>query len=119
MNNHDDTTFTFTLARPVEVRGKTYSAITVRRPLVRDLIAAERQPGNTASDAALLAICAGVPFGDLGYFDAGDFRSLLIRAGDLGFFGGGEDEAPPPKTTPPGASSGASTPGPGGGSKSS
>lgn len=115
----DDATFTFTLTRPVEVRGRTYSAITVRRPLVRDLIAAERQPGATASDAALLAICADVPIGDLGYFDAGDFRSLLIRAGDLGFFGDGAAAEPNPKTTPPGGSSGVSTPGPDGGLKKS
>lgn len=117
MSDRDDATFIHTLARPVEIRGRTYTTLTVRRPLVRDLIAAERQPGATASDAALLAICADVPFGDFGHLDAGDFRTMLERAGDLGFFGAGP--AAGPATAPPGASSSPSTPGPGGVSESS
>ena len=40
--------FTHTLERSKEVRGKTYTSLTVRRPLVRDLIAADRQPGDVA-----------------------------------------------------------------------
>lgn len=121
MSARDDDTFTYTLRRAVEIRGKTYTHLTVRRPLVRDLIAAERQPAGVASDAALLAICADVPFGDLGHVDAADFRAAMTRAGDLGFFGAGGDAAPttPPTPTPPGGSSSPSTPVPGGASKSS
>ena len=102
--------FTHTLERSKEVRGKTYTSLTVRRPLVRDLIAAERQPGKVAGDAALLAILADVPFGDFGHLDAGDFRAMMNRAEELGFFGG----APMPDD-----SSASSTPGPAGDSPSS
>ena len=103
--------FTHTLERPKEVRDKTYTSLTLRRPLVRDLIAAERQPGKVAADAALLAICADVPFGDFGHLDAGDFRAIMDRAEEHGFFGAG---APTPDD-----SSASSTPGPAGDSPSS
>ena len=79
-------TYTHKLARPVTIRNKEYVELTVRRPLVRDLIAAERQPGDVASSAALVAICADVPFADFGYFDAEDFRACLAKGELLGFF---------------------------------
>ena len=65
----------------------------MRRPLVRDLIAAERQQGEVAGDAALLAICADVPFADFGHLDAEDYRGLMREAVGHGFFGGSETSA--------------------------
>ena len=96
--------FNFVLLRPKEVRGKTIESLTVRRPLVKDLIAAERQPGKVAGDAALIAICANIPFGDFGHLDAGDFRAIMEIAEDRGFFGGGgvtPDESLPSSTPGP------------------
>ena len=83
--------FTYTLMHPTEVRGKQYTVLTIRRPLVRDLIAADRQPGGVGSAAALIATCAGVPVGDFGYFDASDFRDILARGEALGFFAAGDN----------------------------
>lgn len=103
--------FTYVLLRPKKVRDKELSSLVVRRPLVRDLIAAERQPGKVAGDAALIAICAGIPFADFGHLDAGDFRTIMQLAEDRGFFGGGGET--------PGESSASSTPGPAGDSPSS
>lgn len=80
------TEFTHTLARPFRIRGKQHSVLTVRRPLVRDLIAADRQPGAVAAAAALVAVCADVPVADFGYMDAEDFRAVLARGTGLGFF---------------------------------
>ena len=104
-------TFDYTLARPKTVSNRTYGQLTVRRPLVRDLIAAERQPGKVAGDAALLAICADVPFADFGHLDAADFRAMTDKAEELGFFGGGARES--------GDSSSPSTPAPAGDSPTS
>ena len=78
----------YKLVRRVEVRGKTYAEVKLRRPLVRDLIAAERQEGKVAGDAALIAICGDIPLGDLGHFDAADFRAIVDLADAAGFFGG-------------------------------
>ena len=74
------------LAHPTKIRNQEYTELTVRRPLVRDLIAAERQPGDVASGAALVALCADVPFADFGYFDAEDFRAILAKGELHGFF---------------------------------
>ena len=84
----DAVRFEYTLRHPVDVRDKHYATLVVRRPRVRDLIEAERQPGAVGSSAALLAICADVPIADFGHVDAGDFRSLLQQGERLGFFPG-------------------------------
>ena len=78
--------FDFELEHPVTVREKSYTKLTIRRPLVRDLIAAERTPGALGSSAALVAICADVPFIDFGHFDGGDFAKILDRGTLAGFF---------------------------------
>ena len=79
--------FTHTLKHPAKVRGTELKTLTLRRPLVRDLIAAERQPGDVGGTAALLAICAGVSLGDFGYLDAEGYRALAAEAERHGFFG--------------------------------
>lgn len=78
--------FIHKLARTVSVRNKTYTELTIRRPLVRDLIAAERQPGYIGSTAALLAVCADMPFADFGHVDAADYRAILVTGTTHGFF---------------------------------
>ena len=78
--------FKHKLSRPTTIRNKEYAELTVRRPLVRDLITADRQPGDIASSAALLAVCTDVPFADFGYFDAEDFRAILAKGELNGFF---------------------------------
>ena len=92
-----ETTFTYTLIHPVTVHSRSITELTIRRPLVRDLIAAERQPGMIASDAALVAVCAGLSFADFGHVDAADFRALMALGDTHGFFplghGGGESGA--------------------------
>lgn len=79
--------FSFDLQRPITVDdGKTISTLSLRRPLVRDLIMAERQPGDVGASAALLALCAGIPFLQFSLLDAGDYRALTREAGRHGFF---------------------------------
>ena len=78
--------FTHRLVHSFKIREKSYSELTIRRPLVRDLITADRQPGQVASSAALVAVCAAIPIADFGYMDAGDFRAILALGEALGFF---------------------------------
>ena len=79
-------TFSYTLRHPVQLDNSAITMITVRRPLVRDLIVAERQPGDLGSSAALLAVCAGLDFLAVGKFDAEDFSAVLNMGVGLGFF---------------------------------
>lgn len=84
--------FSYALDRPISHDGKKISTLTLRRPLVRDLIAAERQPGEVASSAALLAACAGIAFTTFALLDAADYRGLTREAEQRGFFD--PDETP-------------------------
>lgn len=98
------------LTHPVEYQGRTVDTLECRRPLVRDLIAAERQDGELAREAALLARCADVDYAMVALMDAADYHRA-VRALGIDFFGA------PPSTG--GAPSSSSTPGPDGGSTSS
>ena len=80
-----ENTVAITLDHPIEINGTTRTSLTLRRPLVRDLIAAERQPGDIAQEAALIAACADIPFEAAGRLDAADYSKIVSEAG-LGFF---------------------------------
>ncbi len=100
------------LDRPIEGKDGKITSLTVRRPLVKDLIASERQPTATGREAALLSICAGIPFGDVGKMDVADYHRAVVRSG-VDFLSGIGPEASP------GESSSRSTPGPAGDATSS
>ena len=78
--------FKHKLEHPIKIRGKEYLELSIRRPLVRDLIAADRQPGEIAASAALVAACADMPVADFGRLDAHDFRAILTKGAERGFF---------------------------------
>ena len=98
---------TFALVHPVEHQDKTYAELSVRRAKVKDLIAAERQPGEIGREAALLAICAGVDFAVVGEMDVSDYHSIVTRTG-IDFL----SQAGP--AAAPGGASSSSTAGPAG-----
>ena len=95
---------TVPLSHPIQVDGKAVDSITVRRPLVKDLIAAERQPGEIAQEAAVLSECSGLSLADVGSIDAEDYRRI-IRETELGFM---SDAAAPPAPSEAPESKGAS-----------
>ena len=73
---------TYPLEFSFEHNAKTYTEITVkRRPRVRDLIAAERQPGELGREAALLASISDFDFATIGEMDSDDFTSISAKAG--------------------------------------
>lgn len=78
--------FNYTLTHPISHDGERISVLTLRRPLVRDLINAERQPGDVGSSSALLAACAGIPLTTFSLLDAADYRGLTRAATRQGFF---------------------------------
>lgn len=73
-------TVTVPLLHPIDVDGKTLSSLTLRRPLVRDMIAAERQPGATGQEAAIISACGGIPFEAAGRLDAEDYRRITLQS---------------------------------------
>ena len=91
--------FSYKLQHPKTIRDKEHSELTIRRPLVRDLIAADRQPGVVASDAALLATCSGMTFADFGHLDADDYRGLMALGETHGFFPRTRGDAEPGATS--------------------
>lgn len=103
---------TYPLTHPVEHKGKTYEALTPRRPKVKDLIKSEVQPTETGREAALLGILSDVPFSAIGEMDVTDYHSIVTRTG-IDFLSVSGSAA-----RPAGPSS-SSTPGPTGGSTSS
>lgn len=107
------------LSHPIDVDGKTVSTLTLRRPVVRDLIAAERQPGEIAQEASVLSACSGLPFDAVGRIDAADYRRI-VRQAELGFFSGAAEtqdpSAAPKSPEASGAPSSSSPDGPAGAS---
>ena len=78
--------FSYKLQHPKTIRDREVTDLTIRRPLVRDLITADRQPGVVASDAALLATCSGMTLADFGHLDGEDYRALMALGETHGFF---------------------------------
>ena len=75
-----ETTATVTLKHPVEIDGATIETLTIRRPLVRDLRAAQRRAGAGAPDAevevALLSNLCEVTPETLDAMDLADYLEL-------------------------------------------
>ena len=84
-------TVSVSLTYPIEVDGRTVSSLTLRRPLVKDMIAAERQPGAIGQEAAMIAACSGVPFKAVGRLDASDYRAVTLRS-ELAFASTPDDQ---------------------------
>ena len=95
-----ETGLVYTLARPIEIDKKRRASLSLRWPLVRDLIAADREPTRTAADAALIAACGDIPLADLRLCDAEDFRRIVAETDGAGFFGGEAPGAPSSPSTP-------------------
>lgn len=103
-------TVTVPLSYPIEVDDKTVTSLSLRRPQVRDLIAAERQPGEIGQEAALISACSGMPFEAVGRLDGVDYRRI-VREAELGFFSGAAGtQAPSGDPESPEASGGPSSP---------
>lgn len=103
---------TVALQHPVAHEGRDITSVTVRQPIVNDLLLAERRaaPGSDVdADASLLAQCSGLPRKAVGLLTAADFRTIMREARAQGFFGRVETAASD-------ATSSSSTPGPDGGS---
>ena len=96
----------------IEHQGQVYRTLSCRRPLVADLIIAERQPGEIGREAALLARCADVDMAVVTAMHARDYYRVVDELGS-GFLLGVGPEADPENTSSP------STRSPDGGSPSS
>lgn len=71
------TTQTFTLQMPITIHGETISALQVRRPRVRDRLAAERGKGSTAEkEVIFLAHLCEVAPGTIEELELADYLKL-------------------------------------------
>ena len=101
------------LSFPIEHRGKTHTEIRIlRRARARDLVDADRQPGETGREAALLAAVSDFDLPTVGEMDAHDFHRVI----DLAAVRFLSQSGAAAKSTEPSSSS---TPTPAGGSTSS
>ena len=69
---------TVALLHPIEVNSATVSTVTMRRPIVRDLRAAQRQAGSSAAEVELMMfsnLCELAPEA-IELMDLGDYREL-------------------------------------------
>ena len=70
------------LTRPLKVGGgDEVGRLTLSRPRVSDLVAAERQPTPTAREAMLASRCAGVSYLAISALGAGDWQAVLQALG--------------------------------------
>ena len=86
---------TITLLHPIEANGVTVSSVAMRRPIVRDLRAAQRQAGSSPAEVELMMfsnLCELAPE-TLELMDLGDYRELQ-RAYE-GFLSRGSTSAAP------------------------
>ena len=70
---------TIRLARPVTHEGRTYEALSLRRPGPRDFDQAAKQPSFTSREAALVAMCCRVPFAVIANIDVADYRAIVAK----------------------------------------
>lgn len=71
------------LQYPVTIDGKTYDALTLRRPRAKDLAAADMVEGQTSKSFAIYASLAGVPLGVIRELDLADLTVLAAQAEEV------------------------------------
>ncbi|WLD95995.1 phage tail assembly protein [Agrobacterium leguminum] len=72
-----------TLAKPVELEGKTYSQLTFREPEVGDLLLADSSSPGIGQMVALLALISDVPLPAFKKIKGGDFKSIVAKTKPL------------------------------------
>ncbi|QKJ91589.1 phage tail assembly protein [Agrobacterium pusense] len=72
-----------TLAKPVELEGKTYSQLTFREPEVGDLLLADSSSPGIGQMVALLALISDVPLPAFKKIKGGDFKNIVAKTKPL------------------------------------
>ena len=72
-----------TLAKPVELEGKTYSELTFREPEVGDLILADEVTSDIARLVTLLALISEVPLPAFKKIKGSDFKAIVTKTKPL------------------------------------
>ena len=72
-----------TLAKPVELEGKTYSQLRFREPEVGDLLLADSSSPGIGQMVALLALISDVPLPAFKKIKGGDFKSIVAKTKPL------------------------------------
>ena len=72
-----------TLAKPVELEGKTYTELTFREPEVGDLILADEVTSDIARLVTLLALISEVPLPAFKKIKGSDFKAIVTKTKPL------------------------------------
>ncbi|MCZ7468511.1 phage tail assembly protein [Agrobacterium sp. O3.4] len=72
-----------TLAKPVELEGKTYTELTFREPEVGDLIVADEVTSDIARLVTLLALISEVPLPAFKKIKGSDFKAIVTKTKPL------------------------------------
>ena len=74
---------TFTLTKPVEHNGQTYSVLNFREATAGDMMAAESFGGSVSQTVAVLASMADVPLPAFRKISARDFNRIMVAIAEL------------------------------------
>jgi hypothetical protein len=72
-----------TLAKPVDLEGKTYTELTFREPEVGDLILADEVTSDIARLVTLLALISEVPLPAFKKIKGSDFKAIVTKTKPL------------------------------------
>ncbi|MNL14105.1 hypothetical protein D3C87_1350350 [compost metagenome] len=72
-----------TLAKPVDLEGKTYTELTFREPEVGDLILADEVTSDIARLVTLLALISEVPLPVFKKIKGSDFKAIVTKTKPL------------------------------------
>lgn len=71
---------TVTLSKPIEHAGKTIAEVTVRAPVLGDMLAADLVQGDQTKQAAIYASITGVPLPAFKQLSPGDYVAIMTAA---------------------------------------
>lgn len=86
---------TFKLSEKVTFNGETLTEVTFRKPLLADMLAADRVEGEKSKEAAIYASVCGVSFDLFIRIEAADYMTIVAKADAFA----GEASAPAPEVT--------------------
>jgi hypothetical protein len=76
-------TVTYTLKKPITVKGQTYTSLTFREATAGDMVAGEKFEGNLGKTLAILACMAGVEYAVMKEIRASDILPLTEATASL------------------------------------
>lgn len=68
------------LSEPISFNGESFSQVTVRKPTLADMLAADRVEGEKSKEAAIYASICGIPFDTFTRISPSDYMAIVAAA---------------------------------------